>query len=274
MQSSPDTPRRKSGLATRIASSLVMMPAMLAVIWFGGAVFAILIAAMAAVLIWEWHGLLAPKARGLAWLAIAGVGAAVGAAAFDPRVAFAFPVLAIVVGAGAAANGRRGVDLALIGFGPLYVGLPAVALLALREDYGLAATLWVFASVWATDIGAYAFGRAIGGPKLMPAVSPNKTWAGLVGGMFCAALVGVAVGLATEVGGPGRPWAGMALAGAVLAVVAQIGDLFESGVKRRVGAKDSSRLIPGHGGLLDRVDGLLTASVLAVAALFVLDAMA
>ena len=70
-------------------------------------------------------------------------------------------MLAIVVGAGAAANGRRGVDLALIGFGPLYVGLPAVALLALREDYGLAATLWVFASVWATDIGAYAFGRAI-----------------------------------------------------------------------------------------------------------------
>lgn len=265
-----DPPRKGGGLRARVLSSLVMMPAMLAAIWLGGAVFAALIVAMAAVLAWEWHGLLAPKARGLAVVAIAGVTACVAAAAFDLRFVFALAGLAGLVAALAAASGKRGADLTLLGFGPLYVGAPAVALLVLRADFGLAATFWLFASVWATDIGAYAFGRTIGGPKLMPRVSPNKTWAGLLGGMLCAAGVGLAAAWVPEFAA--TPWLALMLLGAVLAVVAQIGDLFESAIKRRQGAKDSSALIPGHGGLLDRVDGVLAAAPAAVAVLAMIRA--
>lgn len=267
---SADPPRKGGGLRTRVLSSLVMMPAMLAAIWTGGTVFAVLIVAMAAVLAWEWHGLLAPRARGLAAAAIAGVGAGVAATAFDDRFAVALVAVAVAVGAAAAVQGRRGVDLALIGFGPLYVGVPAVALLALRGEFGLAATLWLFASVWATDIGAYAFGRTIGGPKLMPRVSPNKTWAGLLGGMLCAAGVGLAGVRVPEMAA--MPWPQLMALGAALAVVAQIGDLFESAIKRRQGAKDSSNLIPGHGGLLDRVDGVLAAVPVAVVVLTMMRA--
>jgi phosphatidate cytidylyltransferase len=135
-----------------------------------------------------------------------------------------------------------------------------VALIWLRGDAqgGLAAILWLMASVWATDTGAYFAGRLIGGPKLAPRLSPNKTWAGLTGAMVAAALVGWAAALLVPQGPPARV---LAAAGAGLAIVAQAGDLLESWIKRHFGAKDSSRLIPGHGGLFDRVDGLLTAAV-------------
>lgn len=267
---SAEPPRKGGGLRTRVLSSLVMLPAMLAAIWSGGAVFEVLIALMAAVLAWEWHGLLAPRVRGPAAAAILGCGAAVAAAAVDLRYAYALAPLALLVAVLAAVAGRRGGDLALLGFGPLYVGVPAVALLALRGDYGFAATLWLFACVWATDIGAYAFGRSIGGPKLMPRVSPNKTWAGLLGGMLCAAAVGLAGTAVPELAA--TPWPLLLAIGAALAVVAQAGDLFESAIKRRQGAKDSSSLIPGHGGLLDRVDGVLAAAPAAVALLSVMRA--
>lgn len=267
---SSKSPRKGGGLRARVLSSLVMMPAMLAAIWQGGVPFEALIVAMAAVLAWEWHGLLAPRARSLAAVAIAGVASCVAAAAFDMRFALGLAALAVLVAALAAASGRRGGELALLGFGPLYVGLPAVALLALRADFGFAATLWLFASVWATDIGAYAFGRTIGGPKLMPRVSPNKTWAGLLGGMLCAAAVGLVAAWVPELSA--TPWLALLLLGAGLAVVAQIGDLFESAIKRRQGAKDSSNLIPGHGGLLDRIDGVLAAAPAAVAVLTMIRA--
>ncbi|MEW5728019.1 MAG: phosphatidate cytidylyltransferase, partial [Pseudomonadota bacterium] len=143
------------------------------------------------------------------------------------------------------------------GLGALYVGLPSVALVWLRGDpeVGRETVFWLLLLVWATDTGAYAFGRLIGGPKLMPAVSPKKTWAGLVGGMICAGAVGLAVAAAV----PLPNAAGLAVGSAMLAVVAQAGDLLESWVKRRFGVKDSSSIIPGHGGVLDRVDGLLAA---------------
>lgn len=272
MPSLPETPAapKKSGLATRIVSSVLMLPPMVAAIWFGGPVFIALIVALAAVLIWEWHGLLAAELKLPSRVAISGTAALVAACAWSVGFAFGFFGLAAVVVV-LLRGKRRGLDLALLGFGPIYIGLPAVALMLLRAEFGFGATLWVFVLVWATDIGAYAFGRTIGGPKLMPRVSPNKTWAGLGGGMFCAAMVGVAgLGIAdlAQV-----PWPILALLGAVLAVIAQLGDLFESAIKRRVGAKDSSRLIPGHGGLLDRVDGLLTAAPAALAVLMSLRAI-
>jgi phosphatidate cytidylyltransferase len=130
---------------------------------------------------------------------------------------------------------------------------------------GYARIFFLLALVWASDIGAYAFGRLIGGPKLAPALSPNKTWAGALGGLGCAMLTGVAAAALT--GAPVLPVVGVSV---VVAVAAQLGDLAESYAKRRFGVKDSSHLIPGHGGLLDRIDSLLAAA-LALALLMVLS---
>lgn len=266
---SPDV-SRAGGLFARVLTSVLMMPLMLGAIYLGGAVFDVLIVAMAAVLIWEWHGLLARGARGLYGVAVCGTAGVLAASVLDIRLAAGFALVSVLIAVMAA--GRRGGDRFLLGVGPLYIGLPCLALLVLRAKFGFAATAWVFAMIWATDIGAYAFGRGIGGPKLAPRISPNKTWAGLLGGMLCSAAVGAA-GVALPCLGSGAPgWAVLAGLGAVLAVVAQAGDLFESAIKRRVGAKDSSRLIPGHGGVLDRVDGLLTAAPAALAALAAMGA--
>lgn len=141
--------------------------------------------------------------------------------------------------------------------GILYVGVPVLALVWLRNDVagGIAHVLWLFLVVWATDIFAYVAGRSIGGPKLAPRVSPGKTWAGLGGGMVAAGIVGGVAGLLLGAGF----WMPFGL-GLVLALVAQAGDLFESALKRRASLKDSGHLIPGHGGLLDRIDGLIFAA--------------
>mgnify|MGYP002779968190 CR=1 FL=1 len=147
-----------------------------------------------------------------------------------------------------------------LGFGIVYVALPAFALLLLRgQTGGLVLAGWVLGTVWATDIGAYFAGRSIGGPKLAPRVSPNKTWAGLIGGILAALAVGLAL----------WRWAGLelqlALASPILAVIAQIGDLYESWLKRLRGVKDSGSLLPGHGGVLDRLDGLVPVAPAAAA---------
>jgi phosphatidate cytidylyltransferase len=157
--------------------------------------------------------------------------------------------------------GRWGVAWKLFGF--VYCLLPAISLLWIREraefqgiGSGFDLLIWVFLVVWSTDIGAYFAGRAIGGPKLAPSISPNKTIAGLVGGVLAATIL---AGL--WVYAVGLPAALLSLA-APLAVSAQFGDLFESGLKRRAGVKDSGTWLPGHGGLLDRLDGLVPVAVL------------
>jgi phosphatidate cytidylyltransferase len=143
-------------------------------------------------------------------------------------------------------------------FGTFYLGAPAAILLWLREDPrgGAGCVLWLLAVVAATDTLAYAAGRTIGGPRLAPAISPGKTWAGLAGGVFGAALVGAAGGALL-----GWFWPSASGLAALLALVAQAGDLFESWLKRRAGRKDSGALLPGHGGILDRIDGLLPATL-------------
>lgn len=147
--------------------------------------------------------------------------------------------------------------------GLAYVLSAAVSLLWLRHHpvLGRETVIWLVACVWATDIGGYFVGRSVGGAKLAPSISPGKTWSGLIGGMCGAAVASAACGLAF---GHGETWA-LAVFGAALAVVDQAGDLLESHAKRRAGVKDSGNLIPGHGGLLDRVDGLI--AVLVVVAL-------
>jgi phosphatidate cytidylyltransferase len=145
-----------------------------------------------------------------------------------------------------------------LGFGLLYFSLPTLAMAWLRAmpEIGLGLLIWLLLVVWATDICAYVAGRAVGGPKLAPRISPGKTWSGLAGGMLGAAICG---GVVTAVAAPERIGIAMLL-GLALAAVAQMGDLLQSRLKRQAGMKDTGRLIPGHGGLLDRVDGLLAAA--------------
>jgi len=247
-----------------------MLPAMLGIIYLGSPVFDALLIVISAVLMWEWLGLLKSPCVTLRGLAILGTPATLALTLLSPYFALLFPLLGIIL-----AFSNQGVSTTrntwLLGIGPIYVGIPCLAMLFLRDDFGFALTLWCFAMVWATDIGGYAFGRLIGGPKLARKISPNKTWAGLLGGMFCAGLVG-ASGVWTSFFTDIYPTSPVLLGtlGACAAVVAQMGDLFESSMKRQAGMKDSSNLIPGHGGVLDRVDGVLTAAPFVFAILWLL----
>jgi phosphatidate cytidylyltransferase len=253
--------RPTSGLRLRVISALVMAVIVFAALAAGSVPFAVLLMTAAVILGWEWSQLCDRGRFGFAGGVVAWTAAfAVVLATFmGPQAG----VVAALAGAPVAylaslATGRKTVALWLAA-GALYASLPSVALVWLRGNStaGLAGLLWLLLAVWATDIGAYFAGRLIGGPKLAPRISPKKTWAGLIGGMMSAALVGILYPL-LYAGAPSQ--VRLAAAGAILAVIAQAGDFLESAVKRRFGAKDSSALIPGHGGLMDRVDGLVAAA--------------
>ena len=242
-------------LKTRALSALVLAPPALLAAWIGGFAFAALVAVAAALGCWEWHRMIDSGRFGLGGrIAALGCLIAVPVAVIWPVAAVLIVMLTAVAGF---FPGERSWPVA----GVLYAGLPAVALVWLRADPGDggAVVCWLLLVVWSTDVGAYAFGRIIGGPLLLPSVSPKKTWAGLLGGMLCAALAGGGVVWVLD----RDAVVVVALVSALTAVVAQIGDLFESWVKRRWGVKDSSNIIPGHGGVLDRIDGLLAAAAAA-----------
>jgi phosphatidate cytidylyltransferase len=247
-------------LLTRVIAALVLAPSAIAIAYAGG---------------WLWAALVTLAATGLyvEWLMIVD-------AARQPRVV-ACGVVALVIAGFCLASGYLDASLLVLalGFagvalfsaerrvwtaaGFFYAASAEIASVLVRLDRveGFAALILILLVVWVTDIGGYFAGRGIGGPKLWPRVSPKKTWAGAIGG-FAASLV-IAFGFAAFGLGKTGP---LLLLGAVLSIVSQLGDLFESAVKRRFGVKDSSHLIPGHGGLLDRLDGFVAAVV--VAAIF------
>ena len=244
---------RWGDLRTRTLSAAVLAPCALACLWVGGAWWSGLIAAIAAGLALEWVGLTGARAVSAAGAAVLLAVVAATAAAIAGREG----VAVIVLGAGCALAwglGRRA-DLAA---GIPYLGCAAVALVWLRGDgdAGRANVLFMLLVVWASDIGAYAAGRVVGGPKLAPRISPGKTWAGAAGGLFAAIAAGAAVALALE----GGTVSHIVPVAAGIGIAAQLGDLLESAVKRHYGVKDSGSLIPGHGGLLDRLDGVLLAA--------------
>lgn len=251
----PDTRPRSGGAATRVASGLVMAVPALAAVYFGSPFTDAMVAVAAVILSWEWCRLCDERGRRHPFVFTAA--AIVCAVASLPWIGATGAVLMLIAAAVAMHAVTRG--RSWLSAGVLYLGLPGVAFLWLRSDpiHGRDTILWLLAVVWASDIGAYAIGRWIGGPKLAPSVSPGKTWAGTLGGLVCSAGTAAAVAVAL---GASSLW-GAAIAGIVLGAVAQGGDLFESWVKRRFGVKDAGALIPGHGGLLDRVDALLTATV-------------
>ena len=245
--------------AVRALSSLVLAPLALAAVWLGGAWLLALLAAALAVMATEWERLARPPAA--ARPAAATLAAALATALTLGFLGLTAWALGVLVAGGVVIAGlvrRRGAAAWPAAFGPLYLGAPAAAFFWLREtpqDGALLAT-GLLAVVWASDIGAWAVGSAVGGARLAPRLSPRKTWAGAAGGVVLAAAAGA--GLAAAAGGV-SPFLG-ALAGAALSAVAQFSDLFESWLKRRRGVKDSGAILPGHGGLLDRVDGLLGAA--------------
>lgn len=251
-------------LLNRIVIGVLLIIVALAEIWFGGIAFWVLVTGAGLIMLSEFAALLKTNAK-------------------DTRTAlFAFCLPLGILSPLAAGPNFFGIGLifgmaaavyvvtkkAALGAGLVYVGLPIFALLWLRNqpEDGLLLALWALSLVWATDIGAFFAGRAIGGAKLAPAISPNKTWAGLGGGVIASLMLGWAL----------NQWAGLpvglAIASAPLAVFAQIGDLFESWMKRRAGVKDSGKLLPGHGGVLDRLDGLVTS--VPIAALIVATGVA
>jgi phosphatidate cytidylyltransferase len=257
------------GLATRMVSAAVLLPLAIGAVWLGGTWWAALVGVFAVAMAWEWSHVCAPSkhgaigrslgvgASGLAsMIVVAGALLLTAAGDYVPAI-----VLLALAGAGIAASDTivRDGRGKWQGLGLIYVGLPCIAIIGVRAQHetGLATLIWLLAVVIAVDTGAYAVGRLIGGPRLAPRISPRKTWAGLCGGVASAMLVGWIVALWL-----GEPrWLGLIIVSAVLALVEQAGDLAESAFKRRFGVKDSSRLIPGHGGVLDRVDGLLAVSL-------------
>lgn len=238
-------------VVTRTLAGLVLGLPVLLLVWIGTPAFEAMVALAAGILAWEWFGITGagqPQKSGLLLGCVVVVAVAV-AAGFSLGIA----LLVLALGTGLVTLATGGAPWMTLG--TLYIGLPCIALVWLRNEpaLGREIVLWLLLMVWASDIGAYAAGRLIGGPKLAPRISPNKTWAGLAGGVGAAAAA--SLGFASHLGG--AHLAAAAALGALLAVAAQLGDLGESWVKRRFGVKDASTLIPGHGGLLDRVDALL-----------------
>lgn len=245
-------------LQLRIVSGLAVAVLAVSVLYWGPGPFAFLLAGVAAAMSWEWGRIVRGNdADVITALHIGTSVLAVGLAAFDMA---GLALAAVAIGAiTASALSVGSGTTSLTAAGVLYTGLPVVALEWLRSDasLGFLAVLFIMLVVAATDTAAYFSGRTIGGPKLWPAVSPNKTWAGLIGGVAAAALVGALFPYFT--GSGDTPWlAGLGLA---LGLISQAGDLTESALKRRFGVKDASQLIPGHGGFMDRMDGLVAASI-------------
>lgn len=250
--------------SARVLSALVLAPPVLMALYLGPPYSDALVLLAAALMAWECARVATGKSTEPMVFALAAVaGLAVLAAAFDAYF-FAFGLLALAgVAAFAVARARSG---AILGAGLVYLGAACIAFLWLRQvpGAGLALIVWLVATVWANDIAAYLAGRRLGGPRLAPRVSPRKTWSGLCGGILAASAVGAlcaAMLPALSAVAGGRGIAFFTFAGAFLALVSQGGDLLESAYKRYFHVKDASSLIPGHGGLLDRADGLLAASL-------------
>jgi phosphatidate cytidylyltransferase len=251
---------RWGDLGLRAASAAVLGPVALFCLWYGGPAWAALVALAAVGLGLEWSALCgAPLGRGASGAVPLALAAALLLAGW--ATILGHPVVAVVVlvvgGGGTGALGRRWAPV----WGVAYLGLAVMALAWLRADpvAGRANVLFVLLIVWASDIGAYVAGRLIGGPKLAPRISPAKTWSGAIGGLVAAVAAGGAAVWGLD---DGVPWQTIPVA-ALLSIASQGGDLFESALKRHYGVKDSGRLIPGHGGLFDRLDGLVAAAPMA-----------
>jgi phosphatidate cytidylyltransferase len=256
-QGAPAVDQGSRNLLTRVIAALVLAPLAIAIAWAGGPLWVALVTLASIGLYVEWLMIVGAGQERLS--VAAGTGGLVVSGGCRELGHHGYSLIVLVIGTAAVAVvSQRLRSWSVIGFCYAAAAEFASALVRLDGTYGFIALIFVMLIVWVTDIGGYFAGRGIGGPKLWSRVSPKKTWAGAVGG-FVASLA-VAAGFAAFDFGKMAP---LLLLGALLSVVSQLGDLFESAVKRRFGVKDSSQIIPGHGGLLDRLDGFVAAIVLA-----------
>ena len=243
---------RWGDLKARVLSGIAMIAVGVFGVHLGGYWFHGLIAAVCGLMVWELVRMLDGQRIRSAQI-LAGVAILCAAVAIEVPPAFGLPLLLLPSMLGLGRMQTGGVTYAV------YAALVMIAgygLMALRDDFGVIWMAWLLIVVVVTDIAGYFAGRLIGGPKLWPRVSPKKTWSGTVAGWIGAALTGLAFSGATQAG------AGLIGVSVALSMASQIGDIAESAIKRRAGVKDSSRLIPGHGGLLDRFDGVLGAALM------------
>ena len=249
--------RGSAALALRFASALVLVPLALAAVWFGPPYLTLLVAAAGLGMAWEWGRLAGAERFGPREAAI--IVAVIGAIAVAAGGFFLLGCGLALIAAAAGALARPG-ERWWTAAGTLWIAAGCLAFLwlARAQEGGHTALIWLLAVVWTSDICAFLAGRTLGGPKLAPRWSPNKTWAGVAGGLLGAAAIGVVIAAI----GPAR--AGFAVPVSIgLGLATQAGDLIESLAKRHFSVKDTSGLIPGHGGVLDRLDGLLAAAIAA-----------
>ncbi|MEM6538351.1 MAG: phosphatidate cytidylyltransferase [Pseudomonadota bacterium] len=270
----------KDTLLLRVISSVALGPMTLVACWFGGQVFALLVALLMSAMVFEWIRMVSGAAKPS--LIASSVGFAVvplACAAFGLYpIAHSVAISGGLVTAALSATGQNNAQAISssntatgrwVFLGTIYIVLPCIALIWIRESIqgGRILSIALFLIVWAADIGGYAFGRFMGGPKLSPVLSPAKTWAGAVGGVLLGSAAGFLIGSFAANGEGALPalvtgyhWAAL---GGVIGFISIVGDMLESGFKRRFGVKDTSGIIPGHGGVLDRLDGmiLVTAAV-------------
>jgi phosphatidate cytidylyltransferase len=253
----PKSPWRD--LTMRAASALVLIPAVLWVVVLGGSLFLVMIAAGVALLCIEWGMMAAPNAplRIATAVTLAAVAGLLTGYLHHPVLSF------LVLAFGSLCAGLYGYRLKVgwmaAAYGVLYIGVPAIVLMWLRQtENGRDWVFFAYGIAWASDIAAYLVGKAVGGPKLWRRYSPNKTWSGFAGGMIAGMLT---AGTLSDLTHLFKHDTSASFVGLLVALATMAGDLWESALKRRFGVKDAGTLIPGHGGLLDRVDGLMFAIV-------------
>lgn len=241
---------RWGDLNARLISAAVMIVVGLVLLWLGGMAFAVAVWILAGVMVWELAQMLDERGWAPGMGVIAGLALAL---AWLLPIWLALPGLVVLAGYGGWLLRERRI---LFGAYSAAILLGCHVAVLLRLDAGLVWLLWVVCVVIAADVAGYGAGRALGGPKFWPAISPKKTWSGTIAGWLAAAVVGLIFGLGSGAG------FGLVLVSIIIAVAGQAGDIWESWIKRRVGVKDSSNLIPGHGGVLDRFDAMLGALLL------------
>lgn len=244
-----------NSLIKRIVTTIVLVPVVVGCIMYGNPSIFLLALLGAALLSWEWADMVPSKRP--SFYAITYLLVTAAAIFIEPVLAAVIAGILALALAYLKSSKEKWRWFLLLGIPYISIGIGSI--IGIYTLYGPKMVLWFMFLVWAVDIGGYVFGCSIKGPKLAPKISPNKTWAGLIGGMVLAVAVSYAVCWYFDVE-DWRVMRGYMIMAALLAIIAQIGDLIESYIKRRLGLKDSSNLIPGHGGIFDRIDGLIFAA--------------
>ncbi len=252
------SPPEKSNLLTRVISALVMLPIAIYVMLTGGLPFFILVTLLTILILSEWNGIVEQKPLSLLVLVkvICAVLLLLALNFGSPYLIYSF-ICSVVSVLTAAYLLKAKVIWALTGF--LYALIPSAAFLLINESYGGVVILWMMILIWSMDTGAYFVGKNVGGPKMSPKISPNKTWSGLIGGAITAMILGSVFGYYMKDANTliFNDATILLILSGLLALLSQVGDLAESAVKRTFKVKDSGSIIPGHGGVMDRIDGVL-----------------